>query len=234
MRLVLLIFLIPIFLFLLALAMLWVPLPAPLPVVSSSGRNLLAAVCTGVVGLVLLGGVAVYTVNYIRRAGHWLDRVFPSPAYTFRPFMVAGRQYQGAEQGRRVEANYIPAARVQPALLNLYVDAESKISAAIGTKRPIMDCRDCPRVENLGCDLDELLIYSADPEWIRRYLDNSTIRNIIIDMLVEKGPGMRELYIQPDKIWLRSHPSSGISAEQVRRWCSDLLELAKMAEAVIR
>ncbi|MBN1316740.1 MAG: hypothetical protein JXA42_14775 [Anaerolineales bacterium] len=230
MRLVLMFLLIPIVLFGVALSLMWIPLPAPLPPVSSSGRNLMAAICTGLVGLVFLVGFAVYTIDFFRQAVHKLDNAFRPPLYSSQSYMGVGRQYRGTEQGRRVEVNYIPAARLQPALLNIYIDAGSGTSAAIGKERPLLDCRDCPLVEHLSSDLDGLEIYAADPEWMRSYLDDPSTRNAVIRLMEGKERGFRELYIQPDRIWLRSHPRYNVSAEQVRRWCDDLLALAKAAE----
>ena len=58
----------------------------------------------------------------------------------------------------------------------------------------------------------------------------------IIDALVrlmdaQKEHGFRELYLQPDRVWLQAHPPR-ITEKLFRQWLEDLLALCDTAEAI--
>ena len=73
MRLLLMILLPGLLLLGVALVLIWLPLPAPFPAALSGGRNLLAAVISGGLGLAYLVGLAFFVASSVRRAGHALE-----------------------------------------------------------------------------------------------------------------------------------------------------------------
>ena len=211
MRTLLIIIIPPLLIFACALLIIWLPLPQPFPPALSGGRNQVAAVVAGLLGLAYLVGLALYLIASFRQAGQALDSPFLARGLTAENYLGVGRTYRGPVEGRAVEANYLPAQGLRPALLNVYVAAELGTRAAAGQKRPLLDCRDCAPLRDIRAD-----------EGSRAALNHL--------MSGQKSLGIRELYWQPERIWLRAHPSYRVAAEQVEGWLDALLLLAKAAE----
>lgn len=231
MRTLLIIIVPPLLIFACALLLIWLPLPRPLPPALSGGRNLAAAVMAGLLGLAYLAGLALYLISTFRQAGQALDSPFLARGLTAENYLGVGRAYRGSVEGRAVEANYLPAQGLRPALLNVYVAAELGTRAAAGEKRPLLDCGDCSPVDLDEFDLGPFQIWAEDEGRVRGLLadgESSAALNRL--MSEQKSLGIRELYWQPERVWLRAHPSTWVAAEQVEGWLEDLLLLAEAAE----
>jgi len=231
MRTLLIIIVPPLLIFVCALLIVWLPLPQPFPPALSGGRNQVAAVVAGLLGLAYLVGLALYLIASFRQAGQALDSPFLARGLTAENYLGVGRSYRGSVEGRAVEANYLPAQGLRPALLNVYVAAELGTRAAAGEKRPLLDCRDCAPVDLDEFDLGSLQIWAEDGERLRNLLADKGSRAALNRLVSEqKSLGIRELYWQPERIWLRAHPSYRVAGEQVEGWLDALLLLAKAAE----
>lgn len=229
MRITFLILVPPIILFILALAMILVPLPRPFPEARSSERNLVAAITTGVLGMIYLVGLTVYAISLFLQGGH-LDPALTPLGLVTESYMGFGRRYYGELDGRRVEITYQPPQTIRPALLNIYVDADIGTRAAIATKRPLLDCADCPAVNIGASGLDQFLVVAKDAAWMQHLLAEPA-NAAILDRLLgdQETSGTREIYFQSERVWMRAHPQQ-LAEAQLRQWLEDLLALAEATE----
>jgi len=190
----------------------------------------MSAIVTGVLGMGYIVGLTVYVVSAFMQAGSVLDPVLKSREMDSKSYLVFGRRYQGRLEGREVEVNFVPSQGIRPAQLNVYVEADIGTRVAIGRQRPLLDCRDCTRLEAAGLGLVGLQVYVQEEERAARLLTETAIREAIVRLLGDQEEyGFREIYLQPGKIWLRAHPQ-GMSEELFRQWLEDMLALAEAGE----
>jgi hypothetical protein len=229
-RIVLLILLPPLILFTLALAMILAPLPHPFPEAKSPERSRVAAITTGILGAVYLVGLAVYVVSWFLQAGQALDPVLVPLGLTSEGYVGFGRQYHGEIEGRQVDVTYQPAQMLRPALLDVYVSASVGTKAALGSGKPLLDCHDCPAIDSKPPELGRLYVVAQDEAWMRRLLADPTNVAAASRLLGDQDTlGLRELYFQPTRLWLRAHPRQATEI-QLRQWLDDLLTLAEAVE----
>lgn len=231
MRILLWFLIVPVLLLACALAMIWMPLPRPLPPAGSHERNLPAAIITGVLGIAAVVGLVVMAVSSVVQASRVLDPVLLSAGLSSRGYMLFGQQYHGSVRGRQVDVYYVPNRSIWSPLLNIYVRADTGTRAAIGTGKPLLDCRDCPLVAVGEPDVGYLQIYAEDEAWVGRLLAEPANRAALSRLLDRQGAGgFRELYVQPERLWLRWRPQ-GVSESHVRQGLDDLLSLAEACES---
>jgi hypothetical protein len=232
-RLIPLILIPPILLFILALALILMPLPHPFPEAKSPERTRVAAITTGILGMLYLVGLTVYAVSWFLQVSQTLDPALEPLGLTAEGAMGFGRRYHGELDGRQVEIAYQPPQTIRAALLNITVDAEIGTRAAMAPKRPLLDCADCPAVDAGTPDLSQFLVVAEDPAWMKHLLAEPANAAALSRLLVDQEtPGTRELYFQPECIWLRAHPRQ-LTEDRLRQWLDDLLILAEAAEANI-
>ncbi len=223
-RILLLILLPPILLFL------WAPLPHPFPPALSAGRDQMSAIVTGILGIGYLIGLAVYVTSSFRRAGRVLDPVLTSTGLASESYLVFGGQYRGVIEGRQVEVCLVPSQGIRPALLNIHVSAKLGARMAIGQRRPLLDCRDCARLEVAELGLGPLQVYAQEEERSRRLLTSPASREALTRVMeAQEEHGFREIYFQPGRVWLPAHPHR-MTEELFRQWLEDVLALAETGE----
>jgi hypothetical protein len=231
---ILLLILVPVVLLLAcALIVLWVPLPGPFPPPFSDGRNLLAAIVTGVLGIGTLVGLAVTVVSSFLRAGRGLDPTLAAAGLVSERYLAFGRRYRGAVDGRDVEVTALPGYGVRSPQVDLRVAAPLGFRMAVGRQRPLLDCRDCPL---LNLELPEwagLQIYAGDAQRARRLLEDPASA-AALQCLMDGGKvsGLIEVYVQPARIWLRVRLQA-MTGEWVQRWLDNLLALARAGERAL-
>ena len=212
-----------------ALGVMWVPLPRPFPPAGSSERILIAAVTTGLLGVVYLIALVVYLISSLSNTSRSLDPLFTSLGLASQGYMASGRQYHGALEGRPVDLYWTPAHSLRHALLDAYVDADLDVRVAVAAKRPLLDCADCPAVDVTAPGLGHLRVYTRDEAWARRlYADPASVA--LLGRLVGEA-GARELYLQPGRVWLRLRPQR-VTEAQLRQRLDDLLAFAEAVEQV--
>jgi hypothetical protein len=230
MRLILLILIPPVILFILTLALILAPLPHPFPEAKSPERTRLAAITTGVLGVLYLIGLAVYVVSWFLQVGQALDPALEPLGLTAEGYRGFGRRYHGELDGRQVEIAYQPPQAIRAALLNITVDAEIGTRAALVPKGPLLDCADCPAVDVAATGLSRLLVVAEDTAWMQRLLAEPANAAALGRLLGnQEALGTREIYFHPERIWLRAHPRQ-LTEDQLRQWLDDLLTLAAAAE----
>ncbi|MBN1437120.1 MAG: hypothetical protein JW936_08585 [Sedimentisphaerales bacterium] len=230
MRIILILFAAPIILLGFALLVMLVPLPGPLPEARSDGRNLIAAISTGILALIGLVTLTIHIVRALRLSGNLeqsLLEPFTKETFTCENYQVVGRKFQGQVAGCSVQAEFIPPKAMQHALLNIYVQADIGFNAAIGAAKPILAQRGCKQVELADEVLKHLRIYSDNEEQLKNLLQRSEYKQAIAQLLSEqKLLGLRELYIQPKKIHLRARPTAAVTSQHTEQWLKNLITLA--------
>jgi hypothetical protein len=193
----------------------------PLPAALSESRDLVAAVGTGVAGIGYLLGLTLYLLRSIWRASRALDAVLEPLGLVGRTHAVFGRSYTGGIRGRHVEVQYTPPFALQGARLDVRVEARSDTRMAMGRQRPLLDCRDCPRValaENLP-----YAIYTKDAGAARRLVAHPAARAALDRLLAVEYTS--SLYVQPNRLWFRTRPRKA-NTGRVKRQLDALVALA--------
>ena len=193
----------------------------------------MAAILTGILGAGYLIGLAVYVIASFLRAGRALDPVLTSEGLVSESYLAFGRRYRGVIQGRQVEVAFLPSQGVSAAQLNVYVSAGLGTRVAIARGKPLLDCGDCPQVNLDESPLGGFQVYSRDGGDARRLLDDSEVRDAL-EHLLDGGEvsGAREVYFQPERIWLRARPR-GLTEGLFRQWLDDLIALAEAGERAL-
>jgi hypothetical protein len=213
-----------------ALIVLWIPLPGPCPPAFSDGRNLLAAIVTGVLGIGSLVGLAVTVVSSFLRAGRGLDPALETVGLVSERYLAFGRRYRGVVDGRDVEVTALPGYGVRSPQLDLRATVALGFRMAVGRQRPLLDCRDCPLLILETPEWVGFQIYAEDAELARRLLEDPASA-AALQRLMDGGeaPGLVQVYVQPERIWLRVR-AQAVTGERVQRWFDDLLALAEAGE----
>lgn len=233
-KIILLLFAIPPVLLGVALACMAVPLPAPFPEALSRGRNVFAAVITGLVGLGGLAGLGAYTVSIFRQAGRQLEGPFVELGLKASSAMGVGRRYAGTWRGRSVKVQVMPPTAPEAGRVELEVAGAGLQRLALGGNKPLLDCSDCPRIEDLPAALATLHVRAEAPERARATLARPEVEAALVVLLQGVGPGPgadRELYVQPTRVWLRTHTRPGPSDAAAVTWLGALVDLVVALEA---
>ncbi len=229
-RILLMLLIPPILLFLCALMIIWLPLPQPFPPALSRGRNLMSAIVTGILGAGYIVGLALYVVATFLRAGRVFDPVLAPAGMVSKSYLVFGRQYQGVLEGREVEIYFVPSSGIRLAQLNVYVAADIGMRVAMGWRRPLLDCGNCERLEAAGAELRGVQVYAQEEERAGRLLNDAASSEAIARLLADQEAyGIREIYLQPERVWLRARPQ-GMNGKRFRQWLDDVLVLAEASE----
>jgi hypothetical protein len=155
--------------------------------------------------------------------------VLESSGLASEPYLLFGRRYRGRAEGRDVSVTFLPAQGFRPAQLDLTVGAQLGLRAALAARRPLLDCGDCPRLELEPVDWDGPSLWTRDGEEVRRLLGDAAARAALGDLVGGAGGPRCELYLQPERMWLRMR-GRRLTEAQLRRWLDGLLALAGAAE----
>jgi hypothetical protein len=189
----------------------------------------MSAVVVGILGLVYLVGLSAYLISAVRGAARLLDSLLTPMGLTSEAHMMVGRRYRGMIDGRAVEIVFLPAYGITPALINVTIAADVGARMAFGRERPRLDCTDCARMDASGPGLKDLCIVAEDAHAARRLLADSKANAALRGLLVGQGPGIREIYLQPEAVWLRARPRHP-TADSFAHWLNDLRKLAEAGE----
>jgi hypothetical protein len=232
MRILLLILIPPILLLFLALALMWLPPPQPLPAFLTQERDQIAALVTGCLGIVWLIGLALYLLLSFRKVGRVWDALFTGRGLAPGDYALFGRQYRGLVEDRDVEVRFMPGHGLRSPLLDVRVVADLRLRVAIGERKPLLDCGRCPRLDGSDLGLGSLQIFTEEADRTRGLLAEPTVNACLLRLMSgQEWYSLRQLYIQPGRIWLRARPSSGITHAQIGGWFDDMLRLAEAAES---
>jgi len=189
------------------------------------------AVITGVVALLYLVGIAAFAIRHALTAGRMLEETLSSAGLTFSGRKGVACCYRGVMDGRAATAEVVLAYRFQPWRLDMTVDADlGDTRVALGSTRPLLDCRGAPRLEMGEPALADVHVHAEDVDAARRLLARSAVLDVLRPLLEEWGRvNSWELYIQPQRIWLRLR-SYRLNKEAAGRWLDGMGELAGACE----
>jgi hypothetical protein len=230
MRIVVILFASIILLFLCALALMWIPLPQSFPPPLSKGRNLMAAIIVGILGLGDLIALTIYVVFSPLQAGRVLDPVLGPAGFTSQGYMIFGRRYTGRYRDKTFDVHYLPSQSSRPAVLDVYVGAETGTRMAIGGQRPLLDCRDCARLTASEPELADLEWFAESESRARSLIGDPQTKAAVI-RLIRESPESADLYVQPTRVWFRAHLRQ-LPEERVWQWFDDISIVASAAELV--
>jgi hypothetical protein len=214
-------------LILIAFLILWAPLPQPSPLAFSAARNRAAAMAVGLLGLGYLVVLGVYLVGSFLGSGRTFESTLVAQGLTSQAHGLFGRSYAGEIEGRHVSVTYLPAPALWPAQLDIRVTAEAAIRAAMGMSRPLLDCRDCPRVRVDQPELEGLQVYAENGDRVANLLADPLAVGSLRSLLLEARAN--QLYVRPDALWLRARPR-GLAESDLQRWLDDLRVVADVIE----
>jgi hypothetical protein len=212
----------PVLVFVCALIVYRMPLPARL----DGSRDLIAAIAAGLTGMGALAGLVVYLLVSLRHASRILEPTLTGLGLDAR-WSLLGRRYTGTLAERSTRVTYRPAFALQPARLDVSMAAQldQRLAAGTGPQRPLLDCRDCPRLEVPG--LPGIGIYAPDEARTRAWLDRPGVEPALFRALGGLGvSGTSELYLQPERLWLRARfraPADAIASSRFTRAVKDLM-----------
>jgi hypothetical protein len=204
----------------------------PLPAALDGSRDSISAGAIGILGAGYLVGLSAYLFLSVRRAGCALDPVLTSSGLDAGWEFPLGRHYSGTLDGRTADVRYRPAYALQPARLDITVDAQAGqcLSACAGPQRPLLACRDCPRLEVPA--LRGIRVHARDQTRARALLARPEAQEPLTRLLdVRDTSGTRELYVQLKQVWFRAHLRRPAEAEIVA-WLDDVLLLAGASEQI--
>ena len=184
------------------------------------------AIAFGVLGLLCLVMLIIFILRIVQRAGQSLDPILAEMGLSAEPHLAVGRRYRGEYAGRDIEVEFIPAQWNRRALLNVHVMAAAGTRIAFFRQGPPLDCADCPAVSLDAQDLADLSVRAENPDRAREVLDDWDFRTTLAHLF---AAGARDVYVQPDRIWLRTRAYQ-IGAAQLREWIDGLVTLADRAE----
>ena len=128
---------------------------------------------------------------------------------------------------------FFPAQWPRSSLLNVTVAAEVNCSAAVGTRKPLLDSGNCPPLEMGELAPEDSVVLAEDGEWMRNLMTDESGWRAMNNLLADQDRyGLRELYFQPERLWLRARPNRHVLQVQVASWLDDLLVLAEAAEGI--
>ena len=215
-----------------AIAILWLPLPGVLPSPGGHARTLASAVAAGALGLVYVVGVACYALSALGQGRRELDGLLGARGLVARLHWMAGSQYRGQMERYQVEATYVPAHARSRALFAVRVHVSTGRRMAIAPHKPIAIGRDYPPVAGLTGPLGGLSAFANDEPWARQLLEHPAIRARLLDLLGRQdADGLKELYLEPDCLWLRARPPRGVPMARLDAWLGALVALAGLVQS---
>jgi hypothetical protein len=184
--------------------------------------------------LLTMGGIFIWSARTIRRRAALLDAAFTPLGLTGKAYLWNGRQYHGTLNGRQVDAYFYRGPS-----LAIYIASLLNTRMGIGLKGrlSLMASSVFNRLELVTNDpeLAHLSVFPLDESWGRGLLDDPDAKAAILRLTVAEGRfEFRNLLFQPEAIQLQIHRInlSAISAENLRNWVYDMLDLAGIAESL--
>lgn len=224
-----LVFLLPLLsLPLLIVLLIWVPLPPPLPPGATMARQQMAAIVTAIFGVIYLLTLVANLISLCRDFGRRFEKTLVENGFTARGHLIYGRKYAGTCEERNITVEYIPARMIWPNLLSVEIPLETNHILALGNGRPIRISPGLTAIDSSIITSCRVMGFADDKQWADSFLKKPELGKPIEGLLGEKKQlGLREIYIQPGSIRLRSHPKSPVTGEELMRWIHQLLKIAQ-------
>ena len=187
------------------------------------------AIVTGVVLVGYFSGFCVYLFRQVLHLGRRYDGVMTTAGLDYSHRQGVSCQYCGTASGRPMTVHITPAYRFQPWRVEVSVAASPVCRIALGSTRPLLDCRKSERLRIEGA-LQETHIYTDDPKEARRLLAVPRMTHSLVDLLDQLGStNSWELYLQPDRVWLRAR-AYHIPEATIVAWLRSAFAVAEACE----
>lgn len=213
-----------------ALFITWVPLPAPFPESFSNGRNLIAAITTGIIAAIWLFIYTVRVIRYFVTKGRLLDDALNSRHFKQSSYLLFGRRYIGEIRKRRIDIQFLPAHRGEPAKLEIFIQANNDFKGSVGVRRSVVYRERFAEIETAGTPFEGLRVFTNNESIARQRLFDDRIATLF-QRLIKPSARLpyREINIQTGRIWyhVRLH---NISSSELLEWLDDLVELTDLME----
>jgi len=220
-------------LFCLGMVLIWVPLPQPFPAAAGNGRNTMAAVVVGILGLVYVIGLTGYVCWAVFRSGRVLDDVLASIGMTASGNLGLRRRYHGRLHGYNVRASWVPGYGVRPSQFLANVVADVGLVAAVGDHHPLRPSADAIRVKVPVLE-NWTPVVLVKPDHAARLTDflaaEESARGLHMLLAASEPGGVRELSLAPDRIWFRARPNTEVAVQRAGEWVQKLVILAAQLE----
>ncbi|MGD1994706.1 MAG: hypothetical protein PVI59_16055 [Anaerolineae bacterium] len=188
--------------------------------------------------LILVGGGIGATVWVLLRRKRRLDAAFTPLGLAGGRYMLTGRQYHGAVDGRRVSARFYrgPTLEVR---LSTPLETRFGIAEEGTTTLPLARLAGRQPLDLEALELSGLHVFARDEGWTRSLLADPEARTRIRRLMnaAEDWALVRQVVLEPGAFCLRLYRSRRlftyeIRPEDVRQWLDDLHTLARIAEGV--
>jgi hypothetical protein len=182
----------------------------------------------------LIACALIWGVWSINRHSRKLDTALTPFGLNGNAYMLNGRQYHGLLNGRQADIYFYRGPS-----LDIYIASPLNTRLGIGLKGPrnqstSFGLNSTDLVFN-DPDLAHTSIFSLDERWGRELLDDPLARAAIVRLTaLQPGLEFRNLSFQPDALHFHLHhinPGT-ITAENLRIWVCDLLDLITIAESL--
>jgi len=204
MRLLLLLLLLPVVLLVSIIVFLAIPLP------SGTERTAFSAIGTGIVAACYLIGLLYYVIlntsinHKLSQLGESFDKAFENAGLATSQRGAFSRTYEGTMQEMPASVKITPPFHLQPWRIEIRVHAKPSTMIAIGSSRPLLDCRDAGRLLLDDPDLAEVHIHPKDENQGRELVDNIEVKSILIPLIASlSNANSWEIYIQSEQVWAR-------------------------------
>jgi len=211
----------------------------PLRLVTRFDASIWVLIVPSSLFFLILNGGAFGTLGWVLyRRKRWLDAVFTPLGLTGKSYMLTGRQYHGAIEGRQVSARFQRGPRLE---LHLGTPLQTRFGVAEegSTTLPLARLSGRQPLALDDPDLSGLHILALDEGWTRSLLADPEARRLIRRLMSagESWALVRQVVLGPGTFLLRLYRSKRlfkyeITPEEARRWLDDLLALARIAEGL--
>ncbi len=174
--------------------------------------------------VLLIAGVAVWSLRHLRQRAARLDEVFGSLGMEGMPYQRVGRQYRGWVRGREMEVffhrgptlDFRISAPLQARAAIVFQGDVARFSASLGDYQEV--ALHSPRFRHLG-------IYAHDAAWMRAVLADERARQAVLSLMqASSAYEIRKITLTPDALQftLRRTPVNVITSSMVDAWLDNL------------
>jgi hypothetical protein len=191
----------------------------------------------GLIPLLLLAiGLALVLIcssAQLARRRRQLDAIFRPLGLEGRSYFQNGRQYHGSFSGRQVDVYLSRGPQ-----LEIYLEAPLKTRLSLSPPDKLIEWAEKKAsqkaVHSEDPALSRLVIYTADEAWTQALLSDPESSAVLQRLTASTFSGSPQVKLQPDALALRLYhiQIEQMTSESIRQKLSDLLSLARQAEAL--
>ncbi len=187
--------------------------------------------------LIMFGGGIGALFFVLRRRANQYDALFTPLGLEGKTYMLSGRQYQGAVQGRQVDVRLYRG----PALdMRVDTTTQARLSVANSDAVSLTLARTFGRepLDLNDPDLSGITVFAQDESWATSLLINPEVKALLPQLILgESSFLIRQVHLEPGTLRLFLYRNKGlfkftITPEQAEQWLNGLLSLARIAETL--